>query len=131
MKNKAAVVIIFTAILAALACGQGPVRPVPMLMNDIAIREAVYFRENGQYADFDEIPEVRADLTRIDEEGYTWFYSLEFKNDKIIGYKFQTWKDRDCDTGGQMSYFIQQKDILRYRCSTDGSMANETDQKVE
>jgi hypothetical protein len=132
MKNKVAVMIIFAAILAALALGQGPVRPVPLYMNDIAIREEVYLRENGQYVDPTETPEMKDDLTRIKEEGYTGWIVLGYdKNEKMNSYSIQAWKDRDCNNGGMMSYYIRQEDVLRYRCSTDGSMANEKDKAVE
>ena len=131
MKNKVAVMIMIAAILAALAYGQGPVRPVPALMNDIAIREEVYFRENGQYVDPTEMSEMRADLTRIDEEGYTRFIFLGYKDDKMNSYHIQAWKDRDCNNGARMSYYIQEHDMLRYRCSTENGVAGADDEKVE
>ena len=102
-----------------------------MLMNDIAIRETVYFRENGQYADPTAISEARADLTRIEEEGYTWWAAVNYKDEKVIDYHVQSWKWNDCPSGGLMSYYIQQNDVLRYKCSVKGEIANETDKKVE
>lgn len=135
MKDKVVrVILVLAGLLAAFAIGthsQGPVRPVPMLMNDIAIQEAVYFRENGQYADPTALPEARADLTRIDEEGYTWMAAVSYKDEKVVNYHVQSWKARDCNNGGMMSYYIQQNDVLRYRCSTENGVAGVDDQKVE
>jgi hypothetical protein len=132
MKNKVAIMIIFAAILAALSIGQGPVRPVTTLMNDIGLQESVYFRENGQYADPTDIPNAKADLTRIQEEGYTWAVGVEFNKDgKATTFHAQSWKWNDCPTGGLMSYYIQQKDVLRYKCSVKGEVAQANDAKVE
>jgi hypothetical protein len=120
------------AVLCAAHYAQGPVRPVPLYMNDIAIREEVHFRETGQYADPTETPEMKDDLTRIKEEGYEGWIVLGYdKDEKMNSYHVQAWKDRDCNNGARMSYYIQEQDVLRYRCSTENGVAGADDAKVE
>lgn len=138
MKDKVARILIVAGIimlglawLSMRTHAQGPARIVPVELQLLAGEEETYYAENGEYTELENLRGGKAMLTRIDEEGYTWFYALGYDKDKAEWFHIQAWKDRDCDTGGQMSYYIQQKGSLRFRCSTDGSMANESDKKVE
>jgi hypothetical protein len=104
--------------------------PVPVILNTLAIEEENHFIQTGEYTEVENLPDGKISRERIKAANYEFFYALLYHNNKADQFHFQAWKGNDCPNGGLRSYYIQQKDSLRSRCSTE-LLANETDEKVQ
>jgi hypothetical protein len=105
--------------------------PVPVILTTMAIEEETHFIQAGEYVEPENLPDGKLSLERLDQAGYGFWWVLNYKNDKANEFLFQAWKHNACENNGTMSYYIQQKDSLRFRCSVDNTVANEKDKKVQ
>jgi len=125
------IILVIALLLMGAAIVLGREYPVPVIMNLLAIEEEIHYRQTEEYTEPWNLPDGKLSIQRLKDQGYEFWWSLgNYDENEAKSFVLQAWKFKACENGGELSYFVKQHDVLRFRCSTNYLLANETDKKV-